>query len=105
MSYLQAYRAFTLPSKGLCREPIRCYYFYVHPMFPIVDAECFLNDFSEKGPSKTKPLLLWSMILIASSVIIPVPTLSGHCAPSLTSCSSICPKNMSELQDSLTTGL
>ncbi|KFY94982.1 hypothetical protein V498_03599, partial [Pseudogymnoascus sp. VKM F-4517 (FW-2822)] len=66
INYLSTKGAFTLPPRHIREALIRCYFHYVNPFSPILDANDFLLDY-EKG--RISLLLLWSMFIAAASFI------------------------------------
>ncbi|KAH0829520.1 hypothetical protein FOPE_10405 [Fonsecaea pedrosoi] len=69
LAYLQEREVFSLPSEVLCEELIRCYFHHVHLFLPIIDAKSFLYNYSQNGPSKLSPLLLWSMFFVGATFL------------------------------------
>lgn len=67
INYLSTKGAFTLPRRHVREALIQCYFHYVHPFSPLLDANEFLLDY-EKG--RMSLLLLWSMFIAAASVSI-----------------------------------
>lgn len=65
VNYLRMKGAFTLPPPHVREAMIRCYFHYVHPFAPILDASEFITEY-EKG--RKSLLLLWSMFIAAASV-------------------------------------
>lgn len=65
VNYLRMKGAFTLPPARIRDELLRCYFHYVHPFAPILDASEFITEY-EKG--RRSLLLLWSMFIAAASV-------------------------------------
>ncbi|KAF6798183.1 C6 transcription factor [Colletotrichum sojae] len=66
VNYLRMKGAFTLPPARIRDELLRCYFHYVHPFAPILDASEFITEY-EKG--RRSLLLLWSMFIAAASFI------------------------------------
>ncbi|KAI8288927.1 Cutinase transcription factor 1 beta [Colletotrichum sp. SAR11_240] len=66
VNYLRSKGAFTLPPARVREAMIRCYFHYVHPFAPIVDANEFITEY-EKG--RKSLLLLWSMFIAAASFV------------------------------------
>lgn len=60
--------AFSLPPETACRDLLRCYFHYVHPFLPIVNASDFLTQYLRGDQQKVNLLLLWSMFFAAASV-------------------------------------
>ncbi|OLN81301.1 Cutinase transcription factor 1 beta 3 [Colletotrichum chlorophyti] len=60
VNYLRMKGAFTLPRPHIREALIRCYFHYVHPFAPILDASEFITEY-EKG--RRSLLLLWSILL------------------------------------------
>lgn len=56
-----------LPPSSTCQELLRLYFHYVHAFLPVINAADFLKTYSA-DPSKTSPLLLWSVFFAAGSV-------------------------------------
>lgn len=46
---------------------MRCFFHYVYPVLPVVDAKEVLEAF-EQDPASVKPLLLWSIFFAALNV-------------------------------------
>lgn len=46
---------------------VRCYFHYVHPFLPLINAADFLQTY-DADPDKISPLLLWSVYFAAASV-------------------------------------
>ncbi|KAL0944915.1 C6 transcription factor [Colletotrichum truncatum] len=66
VNYLRIKGAFALPAPRLRDTMIRCYFHYVHPFAPILDATEFITEY-EKG--RQSLLLLWSMFIAAASFV------------------------------------
>ncbi|WQF80787.1 hypothetical protein CDEST_05801 [Colletotrichum destructivum] len=66
VNYLRAKGAFTLPPVRVRDAMIRCYFHYVHPFAPILDAGEFITEY-ERG--RKSLLLLWSMFIAAASFV------------------------------------
>ncbi|KAK2772193.1 C6 transcription factor [Colletotrichum kahawae] len=66
VNYLRSKGAFTLPPARVREAMIRCYFHYVHPFAPILDANEFITEY-EKG--RKSLLLLWSMFIAAASFV------------------------------------
>ncbi|KAJ0309569.1 hypothetical protein COL516b_002816 [Colletotrichum fioriniae] len=66
VNYLRMKGAFTLPPPHVREAMIRCYFHYVHPFAPILDASEFITEY-EKG--RKSLLLLWSMFIAAASAL------------------------------------
>ncbi|KAL0775911.1 hypothetical protein CaCOL14_007198 [Colletotrichum acutatum] len=66
VNYLRMKGAFTLPPPHVREAMIRCYFHYVHPFAPILDASEFITEY-EKG--RKSLLLLWSMFIAAASFV------------------------------------
>lgn len=66
--YLQLKGVFSLPPEAVCDKLVRSYFYHVHSLFPIFDANKFLNSYSEGETRKLNLLLMWSMFCVASSV-------------------------------------
>jgi hypothetical protein len=67
LAFLRLKGAFSLPDDEVCRELIRCYFHYVHPYMPIIDASSFIDKYV-KGAEGVNLLLLWSMFFAGASV-------------------------------------
>ena len=57
-----------MPSNDLCDELICSYFRHVHPLLPVVDSQCFLEQYLKHGCQNVNLLLLWSMFLAAANV-------------------------------------
>ncbi|KZL82789.1 cutinase transcription factor 1 beta [Colletotrichum incanum] len=66
INYLRMKGAFTLPPAHIREAMIRCYFHYVHPFAPILDAGEFITEY-ERG--RKSLLLLWSMFIAAASFV------------------------------------
>ncbi|KAJ0333745.1 hypothetical protein COL922a_010571 [Colletotrichum nupharicola] len=66
VNYLRSKGAFTLPPARVREAMVRCYFHYVHPFAPILDANEFITEY-EKG--RKSLLLLWSMFIAAASFV------------------------------------
>ncbi|KAF4773737.1 cutinase transcription factor 1 beta [Colletotrichum scovillei] len=66
VNYLRMKGAFTLHPPHIREAMIRCYFHYVHPFAPILDASEFITEY-EKG--RKSLLLLWSMFIAAASFV------------------------------------
>jgi hypothetical protein len=55
------------PDVRTCDELVRCYFLYVHPFLPLLNAAEFLPLY-ESDPNKISQLLLWSVFFAAASV-------------------------------------
>ena len=56
----------SFPAEDVVQELFQCYFRYVHPFLPIVDAKDFLSN--SNSPRRRSPLLRWSMLFVAASV-------------------------------------
>ena len=57
-----------LPPLQVQQELIRCFFHYVFPVMPIVDAKDFLEAYG-RNPNSVSPLLLWSMFFAAANFV------------------------------------
>lgn len=56
----------SFPAEDVCKDLLGCYFRYVHPFLPVVDATIFLPR--SDSPRKRSPLLRWSMMFAAANV-------------------------------------
>lgn len=56
----------SFPEEPVLQELLQCYFQYVHPFLPIVDANDFLSTID--SPQRRSPLLKWSMLFAGASV-------------------------------------
>ncbi|KAH7073311.1 fungal-specific transcription factor domain-containing protein [Paraphoma chrysanthemicola] len=71
LEYLRIKGCFTLPENS--RQLIEAYFQYVHPTFPVIDAEAFLQHYAANGLEGINLLLLWSMFSISTSYVSASP--------------------------------
>ena len=69
---MRTHGAFTELPTEVFNELIRCYFQHVHFFLPIVDAPGFLNEYINNGTQNISRLLLWSMLLAAANVNLPL---------------------------------
>lgn len=55
-------------SKETSSELIRCFFHYVHPVLPILDAATFLHAYEFEWQRTIPDLLLWSVYFVGASV-------------------------------------
>lgn len=56
-----------LPEPAALHDMISCYFRYLHPYLPVIDAGRFISAFASQ-PSSISPLLLWSVLFAAATV-------------------------------------
>ena len=56
----------SFPEEHVLQELFQCYFQYVHPFLPIIDANDFLSN--SNSPRRRSPLLKWSLLFAAASV-------------------------------------
>lgn len=56
-----------LPAPAALHDMICCYFRYLHPYLPVIDAGRFISAFANQ-PSSISPLLLWSVLFAAATV-------------------------------------
>jgi hypothetical protein len=59
----------SFPAEDVSKDMLCCYFQYVHPFLPVVDAKEFMST-SNSGRSRS-PLLRWSMLFAAANVNFP----------------------------------
>lgn len=65
LSYLKLKGCFSLPTEH--DELLRAYFRYVHPVFPIIDALTFTNEYNQEGIDGMNLMLVWAMLSVAAS--------------------------------------
>ncbi|KAH8695414.1 fungal-specific transcription factor domain-containing protein [Talaromyces proteolyticus] len=70
VDYLNSKGCLTLPADETCRDLLRAYFYYIHPIMPIIDVTEF-PSFSKSGlqANERNLSLLWSMFFVASNFI------------------------------------
>ncbi len=68
IAFLKAKGSFILPPDELLEELIHCYFYYVHPLLPVIDPASFVCRYEAEGPSGVSLLLLQTMLFAASNV-------------------------------------
>ncbi|KAH7230848.1 putative Zn(II)2Cys6 transcription factor [Fusarium solani] len=69
LEYLQKKSAFSFPEPVVCEFLVGAYFRYVHPFFPVVDAQSFITNFDSGALDNIGAQLLWSMFLAASNFL------------------------------------
>ncbi|KAE9365179.1 hypothetical protein N431DRAFT_446867 [Stipitochalara longipes BDJ] len=69
LEYLKAKGCFSLPAPEICTALVEAYFNFVHPLFPIIDAQEFLGRYAKNGVQQINLLLLWSMFSVSASYI------------------------------------
>lgn len=69
LEYLKAKGCFSLPGPEVCTALVESYFNFVHPLFPIIDAQEFLGRFEKFGVQQINLLLLWSMFSVSASYV------------------------------------
>ncbi|KAL0777057.1 hypothetical protein CaCOL14_006575 [Colletotrichum acutatum] len=59
-----------LPEPAALHDMICCYFRYLHPYLPVIDAGRFIPAFANQ-PSSISPLLLWSVLFAAATFVKP----------------------------------
>ncbi|KAG7051057.1 cutinase transcription factor 1 beta [Colletotrichum scovillei] len=59
-----------LPEPAALHDMISCYFRYLHPYLPVIDAGRFISAFASQ-PSSISPLLLWSVLFAAATFVKP----------------------------------
>jgi hypothetical protein len=67
LEYLKVKGCFTLPEES--RELVEAYFRFVHPVFPVIDASTFMQDYAKSGIAGINLLLLWSMFSVSASYL------------------------------------
>jgi hypothetical protein len=68
LAFLWAKGSFSILADEVCDTLLQCYFRYIHPFLPIINARSFLNQYANGGPRRISSLLLWSMFSAASNV-------------------------------------
>lgn len=64
---VQAVQSEPLPDTRLRHELLHCYFRYVHPFLPLLNAADFLTAYNN-DPDRLSSLLLWSVLFASASV-------------------------------------
>lgn len=67
LQYLNAKGCFTLPKER--RQLLQAYFQFVHPSFPVIDANAFLAQYAAQGFEGLNLLLLWSIFSVSASYV------------------------------------
>ncbi|PCG91370.1 Transcription factor [Penicillium occitanis (nom. inval.)] len=67
-AYLDYKGCFTLPQNEICLDLLRAYFYHVHPLIPVVDAEEILK-FLDSNANEYNLLLLWAMFFVAANCL------------------------------------
>ncbi|KAH6867801.1 putative Zn(II)2Cys6 transcription factor [Thelonectria olida] len=69
IGYLRLKGAFMFPEAGIRDDLVRTYFHYVHPFFPILDAQDFLSKHESGALDRIGAHLLWSMYLASCNFL------------------------------------
>lgn len=67
-SYLRMKGVFTLPGNDACGSLLRAYFYHVHPIMPVIEADLILAYHHAGRLHDYNVLLLWSIFFVAANV-------------------------------------
>lgn len=67
-NYLRMKGVFKLPGSDACSSLLRAYFYHVHPIMPVIEADLMLSYYQAGRLHEYNTLLLWSVFLVTVNV-------------------------------------